>query len=90
MYVSVSGFKGDSGKTLLSVWLENEGIKFSEVTKIYVFRKNSYFDLKIPVVADLQESGEYEIVVEGLDEKEKNNIKINIINEEEKHEPEKE
>ncbi|MGV8162081.1 MAG: hypothetical protein ACP5N2_01965 [Candidatus Nanoarchaeia archaeon] len=76
IFVSVEGFKADTSKTLVSIWLEKSGKKYSQTTKFYVENKNSKFDVKIPLLLNVKESGDYDVVVEGLDEREEKEIKI--------------
>jgi len=66
--VTIDGYKGNTGKTLISVWLENEGEKYSEVSKAYVTKKSTEFKFKIPVIIfDTATNGEYNVIAEGLD-----------------------
>lgn len=83
IYVKIEGYKKDSSKTLISVWLEYEGKKYSSLTKIYVPEKNSEFNLEVPLLIYPRKSGEYKIIAEGIDEKAEEKIKIIIEEQEE-------
>jgi len=76
IYVTLNGFKADSDKTLISLWLEKNGEKFSDTTKVYVNNKNVNFEFKVPVFTEVEKSGSYTIVAEGLDETDEKEIKI--------------
>lgn len=66
--VTLSGYKGNTRKTLISVWLEHEGKKYSEISKVYVTKKSTEFKFKIPVIISTDTtSGEYDVLAEGLD-----------------------
>ncbi|MCF7866139.1 hypothetical protein K9L67_00250 [Candidatus Woesearchaeota archaeon] len=92
-FLTLEGYKGDSGKSLVSVWVEEKGGKVSEVSKFYVENKYSNFKFKIPIILkDVDFSGNYELKVEGLDfsktfdinikkDKKINNVKINSLKE---------
>jgi len=65
--VNIKGYKADSQKTLISVWVEKDGKKYSETTKLYVNQKNSEFDFDIPVrLKKLTKTDEYSLVADGL------------------------
>jgi hypothetical protein len=77
IYPSISGYKGDSEKTLISVWVETEnGKKKSSISKIYINKKNSEFDVKIPVFLDISEADDYTVVAEGLGERTEKDIYV--------------
>jgi hypothetical protein len=73
--------KGDSSKTLISAYIQNNNTKLSEITKIYVYGKNLKHRLIIPVAVksncnNKYNEGEYELIIEGIDVLVKNNIVI--------------
>jgi hypothetical protein len=84
--VGVDVYRGDTGKYALSLYIDGDQGKVSEVHKIHIKEKYSRFFGKIPVQLKLNcdlkyESGKYYVVLEGLGEKEKKNIKIKGIKE---------
>lgn len=77
-YVRVSGYKGESSKTLVSVWIERNGEKSSDVTKFYVNGENAFFDFKVPVFVNADKQGAYVVVADGLGEREESKILISL------------
>jgi len=75
--VELEGFKANTGKTLLSIWVEDEN-RISEVTKVYIMQKYKDFHFKVPVVfKDIKiEDKEYSVVIEGLDIRKEKPIEI--------------
>lgn len=66
-FVELEGLK-DSSKRVLEVYVQNNGVKLSEVTKLYV--NSPSFGFSVPVYLfdfNFSFTGVYELVVEGLD-----------------------
>ncbi|MGV8168544.1 MAG: hypothetical protein ACP5N3_00640 [Candidatus Nanoarchaeia archaeon] len=76
MYVEIKGSKADTDKTLISLWLESEGKKYSEITKAYVLDKNSDFSFKLPLILNVEETNDFTVIAEGLGEREEAHVKI--------------
>ena len=68
--VELAGYRGNTGKTLISLWLQKDGKKYSEISKAYVLQKYSDFKLKVPVMTKTLDEGqhEYALIIEGLDQ----------------------
>lgn len=78
-FVELKGYKGNTGKTVLSVWVSKKDSKISEVSKVYVNNKYSEFSFRVPVLLDddfFDDS--YELHVEGLDFEEVFEVEINL------------
>lgn len=88
--IKIDGYKADTTKTLLSVWLELNGNKISETTKIYIEKKQTEFSMRLPVyVKETAKGGYAEFVAEGLGEKTSAETKINAKELQEEPETEK-
>ncbi len=68
-FVDITGFKGNSRKTVLSLWVELEGKKVSGITKTYITGSNIEFSQRIPLIigSGAKSTGNYSLVAEGLD-----------------------
>ncbi len=84
-FVGVEGFKGDTRKTVLSLWIENNDERVSEVTKTYIYGSNKEFSQSLPLLIARKnlEPGLYNVVAEGLDFEEKEQLYLEVMEEEE-------
>ncbi|MFA6073318.1 MAG: hypothetical protein WC758_04355 [Candidatus Woesearchaeota archaeon] len=77
MFVSIEGYKSNIDKTLISIWVESlDEKKVSSVSKVYVNEKNTKFSFKLPITLSIKKSGKYNLIVEGLGEREEEEIDI--------------
>jgi len=67
-YVDIKGYKGNSQKTLISIWLEKDEKKVSEITKTYIEDQETDFKQKLPINFKKldYEKGDYYLVLDGL------------------------
>ncbi len=66
--LGLEGFKGDTNKRVLDIWLEQKNERKSQIHKVYVNNKNSPFNLAIPFhIPFSEEGGMHTLKVEGLD-----------------------
>lgn len=75
--IKIDGYKGNTGKTLLSSYLTNGKTKVSEITKNYVNSKNTEFQFRSPIIPDPDiKSDTYSLIIEGLDLEAEEKIRI--------------
>jgi len=76
--VELEGFKANTRKTLISIWVEDENKKISEITKVYVLQKYKKFHFKVPVVFKETkiENKEYLLIIDGLNIRKEELIEI--------------
>lgn len=68
-FIDINGYKGDTRKTVLSLWVESGGKRVSGITKTYVAGSNTEFSQRIPLLigSGAEQTGNYTLVAEGLD-----------------------
>jgi len=79
--VKLNAYKGDTSKYSIQLYIEKEGTKASEITKFNLKEKYSSYEGQIPIQiksnCDLKlENGRYDLVIEGIDEKDTKKITI--------------
>lgn len=79
-YVTVEGYKANTQKSLISIWLEQDEKKLTNEIKTYIENKDAYFEQKIPLT--FKESvnyvdNNYLIVLEGLGIRLEKEINVN-------------
>ena len=79
--VGVNIYKGKTSKYSISLWAEDNGKKISEITKIHLYDKYSSYHGQLPVKLDSNcnlklKDGKYDVVIQGLDKEDKNEIEI--------------
>ena len=82
--VKVRIYKGDTNKYSISLWVEDDGDKISETTKIHMYDKYSSYNGQLPIKIDPNcneklKDGKYDVIIKGLDEEDKEKIKIDGI-----------
>ena len=79
--VKLSIHKGDTAKSVVNIFVEKEGKKVSEETKVYLNKKNSDYNLTVMVLLkpnceNKLDEGECLLVVEGLDKRTDKDVSI--------------
>ncbi len=79
--IKVKLYKGDTGKYSISLWVEEDGKKISDITKIHMYDKYSYYNGQLPVNIDNNcdnnlEDGSYDVVLSGFGLEERGMIEI--------------
>lgn len=82
--VKVEIYKGKTSKYSISLWAEDKGEKISETTKIHLYDKYSSYNGQLPIQLDTNcnlefDDGKYDVVIKGLDQEDKKEIKIEGI-----------
>ena len=82
--VKVEIYKGKTSKYSISLWVEDKGEKISETTKIHLYDKYSSYNGQLPIQLDPNcnqefDDGKYDVVIKGLDQEDKKEIKIEGI-----------
>ncbi|MCH8329522.1 MAG: hypothetical protein IIB81_03970 [Nanoarchaeota archaeon] len=82
--IKVSIYKGNTNKYSISLWVEDNGKKISETTKIHLYDKYSSYNGQLPVKIDSNcnkklKDGGYDVVLKGLDKEDKEEIEIEGI-----------
>jgi hypothetical protein len=82
--VKLNIFKGNTTKSSISAWIEKDKEKVSKRTKFNIDKKYQITPITIPLQIFPNcnkkfENGEYDVIIEGLDEKDKQTIKIRNI-----------
>ena len=82
--VKVEIYKGNTGKYSISLWAEDKSEKISETTKIHLYDKYSSYNGQLPIQLDPNcnqefDDGKYDVVIKGLDQEDKKEIKIGGI-----------
>jgi len=74
-------FKADTRKNSIKAWIEKDNKKVSEITSMNIYGKYSDYNLILPIKIkdncdDKFEDGKYNVIVEGLDDDDSEEIKI--------------
>jgi len=82
--VKVSIYKGKTSKYSISLWVEDNGKKISETTKIYLYDQYSSYRGQLPIKLDPNcglklKDGKYDIVINGLGKEDKKEVTIEGI-----------
>lgn len=78
---TITGYKGNSAKTLVTIFIRKDEKIYSEKSKVYVQTKNTEYKFKIPLILKTNEieSGDYFVYAEGLGMNDSFNVNINEI-----------
>ncbi len=82
--VKVKIYKGRTSKYSISLWVEDDGKKISETTKIHLYGRYSSYDGQLPVNLDTNcdeklKDGKYDVIIKGLGKEDKKKISIEDI-----------
>ncbi len=82
--VKVDIYKGNTNRYSIKLYVEGNGKKVSEITKIHMYDKYSSYNGQLPIQLNPNcnlklENGKYDIVLEGLGEEDEKEIKIEGI-----------
>lgn len=82
--IKVNIYKSNTNKYSISLWVEDNGKKISEITKIHLYDKYSSYHGQLPIRLDSNcdldlEDGKYDVVIEGLDKEDRKKMEIEGI-----------